>query len=118
MTHWSRRTLLTSAMAIAAGPAALGQAPGRTTPWPSRPLRLVVPFAAGTTTDILGRILADALAREAGQAGVVDNLAGTGGNVGSQAVAQAPGDGYTLLLATNGTHGINASCWHSGAAGR
>ena len=77
--------------------------------WPSRPVRLVVPFAAGTTTDILGRILAEALSRDLGQPFVVDNRAGAGGNVGSQAVAQAPGDGYTLLLATNGTHGINAS---------
>jgi tripartite-type tricarboxylate transporter receptor subunit TctC len=95
-----------AAAAMARPVLAQGNARG---PWPSRPIRLVVPFAAGTTTDILGRILAEALGREAGQPVVVDNRAGAGGNVGSQAVAQAPGDGYTLLLATNGTHGINVS---------
>jgi tripartite-type tricarboxylate transporter receptor subunit TctC len=108
MRRWSRRTLLSGLAAIAAARPASAQAPARGA-WPSRPIRLVVPFAAGTTTDILGRILAEALAREAGQPVVVDNRAGAGGNVGSQAVAQAPPDGYTLLLATNGTHGINAS---------
>jgi len=77
--------------------------------WPAKPLRLIVPFAAGTTTDILGRILAEALAKETGQPVVVDNRAGAGGNVGAQAVARSPGDGYTFLLGTNGTHGINAS---------
>jgi tripartite-type tricarboxylate transporter receptor subunit TctC len=108
MTRWSRRALLGGLATAALVPPASGQAPSRGA-WPNRPIRLIVPFAAGTTTDILGRILAEALAREAGQAVVVDNRAGAGGNVGSQAVAQAPGDGYTLLLATNGTHGINAS---------
>ncbi|MCK8785667.1 tripartite tricarboxylate transporter substrate binding protein [Roseomonas sp. NAR14] len=86
-----------------------GDALAAEAPWPDRPIRLVVPFAAGTTTDILGRILAEALAREAGQPVVVDNRAGAGGNVGAQSVARAPADGYTLLLGTNGTHGINAS---------
>jgi tripartite-type tricarboxylate transporter receptor subunit TctC len=100
----SRRLLLAALAAPALARGALAQAA-----WPDRPIRLVVPFAAGTTTDILGRILAEALAREAGQPVVVDNRAGAGGNVGAQAVAQARGDGYTLLLATNGTHGINAS---------
>ncbi|UFN47163.1 tripartite tricarboxylate transporter substrate binding protein [Roseomonas sp. OT10] len=107
MTLITRRALLGAAPFLAvpalAAPA-LAQAP-----WPDRPIRLVVPFAAGTTTDILGRILAEALAREAGQPVVVDNRAGAGGNVGAQVVARAPGDGYTLLLGTNGTHGINAS---------
>ncbi|EFH13675.1 Bug family tripartite tricarboxylate transporter substrate binding protein, partial [Teichococcus cervicalis] len=87
-------------------------APARGATWPSRPIRLVVPFAAGTTTDILGRILAEALARDAGQPVVVENKPGAGGNLGAQSVAQAAGDGYTLLLATNGTHGINASLFN------
>ena len=99
----ARRAVLGGLAALIARPA-LAQGS-----WPSRPIRLVVPFAAGTTTDILGRILAEALAREAGQPVVVDNRAGAGGNVGAQAVARAPGDGYALLLGTNGTHGINAS---------
>jgi tripartite-type tricarboxylate transporter receptor subunit TctC len=100
----TRRILLGALAAVPLARATLAQAP-----WPNRPIRLVVPFAAGTTTDILGRILADAIGRDLGQPVVVDNRAGAGGNVGAQAVAQAAGDGYTLLLATNGTHGINAS---------
>ncbi|SHJ94814.1 Tripartite-type tricarboxylate transporter, receptor component TctC [Roseomonas rosea] len=107
MTHLPRRALLG---ALAALPAAQAMAQGAGT-WPNRPIRLVVPFAAGTTTDILGRILAEALAKEAGQPVVVDNRAGAGGNVGAQAVARSPGDGYTLLLGTNGTHGINVSLY-------
>jgi tripartite-type tricarboxylate transporter receptor subunit TctC len=112
MIHASRRAMLGGIAALAAR-SVLAQAP-----WPSRPIRLVVTFAAGTTTDILGRILAEALAREVGQPGqtggspvVVDNRAGAGGNVGAQAVARAPADGYTLVLGTNGTHGINTSLY-------
>ena len=111
MIRTPRRALLGIALGgLAALPAgrALAQS-GASGAWPSRPIRLVVPFAAGTTTDILGRILAEALAREAGQPVVVDNRAGAGGNVGAQVVARSAGDGYTLLLGTNGTHGINAS---------
>lgn len=102
--------IISSRRALLGGLAALGAAPALAqAPWPNRPIRLIVPFAAGTTTDILGRILAEALGKEAGQTVVVDNRAGAGGNVGAQAVARAAGDGYTLLLGTNGTHGINAS---------
>ncbi len=106
-----RRSLLGGLAAAALGaPAAPALAQGAARgDWPNRPIRLVVPFAAGTTTDILGRILGDALARDAGQPVVVENKPGAGGNLGAQSVAQAAGDGYTLLLATNGTHGINAS---------
>ena len=107
MTFATRRALLggLAAAPLLARPA-FAQGKGA---WPDHPIRLVVPFGAGTTTDALGRILADALAKEAGQPVVVDNRAGAGGNVGAQAVAQAPADGYTLLLGTNGTHGINTS---------
>ncbi|HWL82114.1 MAG TPA: tripartite tricarboxylate transporter substrate binding protein [Roseomonas sp.] len=107
MTNASRRALLAFLAAVPLARRALAQGQGAA--WPDRPIRLVVPFGAGTTTDALGRILADALAKEAGQPVVVENRAGAGGNVGAQAVAQAPGDGYTLLLGTNGTHGINSS---------
>ncbi|MXP62102.1 tripartite tricarboxylate transporter substrate binding protein [Roseomonas sp. M0104] len=107
MNHATRRALLGAAAAVPVlRHHAFAQAAAA---WPDRPIRLVVPFGAGTTTDALGRILADALAKEAGQPVVVENRAGAGGNVGAQAVAQAPGDGYTLLLGTNGTHGINSS---------
>ncbi|MFC4170205.1 Bug family tripartite tricarboxylate transporter substrate binding protein [Teichococcus aestuarii] len=107
MTFATRRALLGG---LAAAPllARYGAAQAQGT-WPDRPIRLVVPFGAGTTTDALGRILGDALAKDVGQPVVVENRAGAGGNVGAQAVAQAAGDGYTLLLGTNGTHGINSS---------
>ncbi|MCI0754916.1 Bug family tripartite tricarboxylate transporter substrate binding protein [Teichococcus vastitatis] len=107
MTFATRRALLAS---LAAVPLLAPRGSARAqSAWPDRPIRLVVPFGAGTTTDALGRILASALAKEAGQPVVVENRVGAGGNVGAQAVAHAAGDGYTLLLGTNGTHGINAS---------
>ena len=76
--------------------------------WPDRPIRLVVPFAAGTSTDIIGRMIAGHVAAGlGGHVVVVDNRPGAGGTIGSQAVAQAPPDGQTLLLGTIGTHSVN-----------
>jgi len=94
-----RRTLLIAPLALAA--------PAHAAEWPDRPLRLVVPFATGTTTDILGRIAASAISRGLGQPVVVDNRTGAGGTVGSAAVAQAAADGYTLLFGTSGTMATN-----------
>ena len=71
------------------------------------PVRLVVPFAAGTTTDILGRIAGAAIGRGLGQPVVVDNRSGAGGTIGSAAVAQAAPDGLTLLFGTSGTMATN-----------
>lgn len=79
--------------------------------WPTKPVRIVVPFAAGGTTDILARAVAPELSKAFGQQFVVDNRAGAGGNVGSDLVAKAPGDGYTLLMGTVGTHAINKSLY-------
>jgi tripartite-type tricarboxylate transporter receptor subunit TctC len=75
--------------------------------YPTRPITLVVPFPAGSTTDLVGRILADKLGDALGQRVVVDNRGGAGGSVGSEAVARAEPDGYTLLMGTIGTHSIN-----------
>ncbi len=75
--------------------------------WPDHPVRLVVPFAAGTTTDILGRIAGAAIAQGIGQPVVVDNRSGAGGTVGTAAVAQAAPDGHTLLFGTSGTMATN-----------
>ena len=79
--------------------------------WPARPVRIVVPFAAAGTTDILARALAPELARVFGQPFVVDNKPGAGGNNGAAEVAKAAPDGYTLVMGTVGTHAINPSLY-------
>lgn len=79
--------------------------------YPNKPIRLVVPFASGGTTDSLGRLLAQRLSEKLGQPVVVDNRAGAGGNIGADLVAKSPADGYTLLFATVGTQSINASLY-------
>lgn len=75
--------------------------------FPNRPVKLVVPFGAGTSTDIVSRIYAEAMARGLGQPVVVENRAGAGGNIGADLVAKSPADGYTLVMGTVGTHAIN-----------
>jgi len=79
--------------------------------WPTKAVRIVVPFAASGTTDILARSLAPELQRVFGQPFVVDNKPGAGGNSGSTEVAKAAADGYTLLMGTVGTHAINPSLY-------
>ena len=80
-------------------------------PWPTKPVKIVVPFAPGGTTDILARAVAPELSKAFGQPFIVDNRAGAGGNVGADIVAKSPADGYTLLMGTVGTHGINKSLY-------
>lgn len=75
--------------------------------FPDRPLRLVVPFPPGGPTGVLGRLLAEELAKLLGQPVIVDNRGGAGGAIGSEAVARSRADGLTLLFATAGTHAIN-----------
>ena len=104
-----RRTALTlvaaAALMLVAGAAAAQGA------WPNKPVRIVVPFAPGGTTDILARAVAPELSKAFGQQFIVDNRAGAGGNVGAEIVAKAPNDGYTLLMGTVGTHGINRALY-------
>ena len=76
--------------------AAIAQAP-----FPSKPLRLVVPFSAGGGNDSVARVLADAMAKVLGQPMIVDNRAGAGGNIGTDHVAKATPDGYTILHVAN-----------------
>jgi tripartite-type tricarboxylate transporter receptor subunit TctC len=75
--------------------------------YPTKPVRVVVPYPAGSTPDIIGRTLSDRLQRALGQPFVVENRSGAGGNIGAEAVAKAPADGYTLLVAGNGPVAIN-----------
>ncbi len=104
----SRRSILAaSAVAMACVSTGAWAQPG----WPSKPVKIVVPFAAGGTTDILARAMAPELSKAFGQQFIVDNRAGAGGNVGAEIVARAPADGYTLLMGTVGTHGINRALY-------
>ena len=74
--------------------------------WPARPIRLVVPFAPGGTTDLMARILAAPMSQTLGQQIVIDNRAGAGGTLGTDLVAKSPKDGYTLAVGTVSTHAI------------
>ncbi|MDA8444928.1 tripartite tricarboxylate transporter substrate binding protein [Paracidovorax valerianellae] len=105
----SRRTLLAAAIISAA--AAVVPAGAFAQAFPNKPITIIVPFAAGGTTDILARVIGQGLSAELGQSVVVDNRAGAGGNIGGQMAARAPADGYTLFMGTVGTHAINAALY-------
>jgi tripartite-type tricarboxylate transporter receptor subunit TctC len=92
-------TLAAALMAIAGGASAQS--------WPDRPLRLVVPFGAGSGADIVARLYGERLAAALGQPVVIDNKPGASGAIGAESVARAPADGYTLLLASQSTHASN-----------
>lgn len=80
-------------------------------PWPARPIRLVVPFAPGGTTDVVGRIVAEKLAARLGQPVVVENRAGAGATIGAQQVARADADGLTLLVSSSTSHGVSPALY-------
>src|SRR5262245_9734617 len=82
-------------------------APAPAQDWPARQVTIVVPFTAGGTTDMFGRMLANGLQQKYGTPFIVENRAGAGGNLGAGAVARAAADGYTLLVGTVSTHAIN-----------
>jgi tripartite-type tricarboxylate transporter receptor subunit TctC len=87
-----------------------------TTPWaqgdfPSKPVRIVVPFAAGGSVDAASRLVGQKLAERLGKPVIVENRAGAGGTLGSEYVAKAPPDGYTVIWGTVSTHAINASVY-------
>lgn len=95
MTLLTRRHLLISAALLTLGGPSLAQ-----DAWPSKPVRMVVPFAAGGSTDVVARMVGQRLSSLWGQPVVIENRAGAGGNVGADAVAKSMGDGYTLLMAS------------------
>lgn len=99
MIRLARRPLLLAATTLLAAPA-------RAQAWPSRPVRLIVPFGLGGSADIAARFLAEPLAQAFGQPFVVENRPGGGGTIGADAVAKAPPDGHTLLVMSN-THTAN-----------
>lgn len=98
----TRRLALTAAASIAALPSGSRAQPA----WPSRQIRLVVPFAPGGTTDLVARILASQLGEQLGQSVVVDNRPGAGAALGSQIVADAVPDGYTLVVSNAASHAV------------
>jgi tripartite-type tricarboxylate transporter receptor subunit TctC len=81
----------------------------QTSDWPDRPVRLIVPFPAGSSTDIIARILAQRMSTRLGQQVVIDNRVGASGNIGTDALAKAAPDGYTIGIATASTHAVAAS---------
>ena len=104
------RRLALGWMALAAVTTVAFEASAQTA-WPAKPVKIVVPFAPGGTTDLLARAMATELSKAFPQPFIVENRAGAGGNVGADAVAKSAPDGYTILMATVGTHGINKSLY-------
>jgi tripartite-type tricarboxylate transporter receptor subunit TctC len=102
-----RNRILVALAGVLVSAAALAQA------YPSRPVRVVVPFPPGSTPDIVGRTLASSLQTAFGQPFVVENRTGAGGNVGADAVAKSAPDGHTLLVGTNGPVAINKLMYRS-----
>jgi tripartite-type tricarboxylate transporter receptor subunit TctC len=96
----NRRSTLIAAALIAAAPAGTAWAQA----WPNKPIRAVVPFAAGSATDQIGRAFAEKMSATLGQPVVIDNKPGASGMLGADAAAKAPPDGYTILIGTNSTN--------------
>ena len=97
MNHLTRRLAIVAAASLCSA-AALAQ------PYPNKPIRAVVPFAAGSATDQIGRAFAEKMSQTLGQQVVVDNKPGSSGMLGADIVAKAPNDGYTILIGTNSTN--------------
>ena len=108
----SRRASLTAGLLLAVAAAAATLAPAaHAQTWPAKPIRIVVPFPPGGSTDLLARRIGEKLAATWGQPVVVENRAGAGGTVGADYVAKSPADGYTLLIGVTGSNAISAALY-------
>ena len=106
-----RRTLLAASLAVATTLAMTPLASVAQGAWPNKPVRIIVPFPAGGSTDVIARQLAQHLGNTLGQQFVVENKAGAGGNIGTDAMAKAAPDGYTIGLSTSGPLANNKSLY-------
>lgn len=97
-------------MVLCAATGLLTVAAAQAQDYPTKPITLIVPFAAGGTTDIVARIVGDKLGKELGQSVVIENRGGGGGSIGALAIAKAAPDGYTIGVSTLSTHAVNAAC--------
>ena len=104
-------TTLIVRSALALGALCLASAACAQAPFPAKPLRLIVPFAPGGSTDILARILSKHMFPQSGHSAVVENISGAGGNIGAALVAKAPPDGYILEIGPMSIHTMNASLY-------
>ncbi|WP_371348821.1 Bug family tripartite tricarboxylate transporter substrate binding protein [Ancylobacter sp. IITR112] len=105
-----KRTLFAAALA-ALGVALAPAGPAAAQDFPNRPVTLVIPFSAGGSTDLVGRLVAERMSAELGQPVVVENKGGAGGNLGAAQVAKANPDGYTILMGTVATHALNPALY-------
>jgi len=97
--------LITGALLLLTSPISYAQN------WPTKPIKLIIPFAAGGTTDILGRLLAQQLTKDLGQNVIVENKPGAGGNIAAEFVAQSAADGYTIMLASGSMLTVNPNLY-------
>lgn len=93
--------------ALIAAPFVFAATPAQSADYPTKAVRMVVPFGPGTTTDTIARLLSERMAKELGQSIIIDNRAGAGGTIGTAQVKRSAPDGYTIVMGTVGTHAIN-----------